>query len=68
MIWSILYCIVASLFFSFYYICHKRLRSKDYLYSDGDSVMFAVLLAIFWPATMWIGVPYILINIYKYIK
>ena len=68
MIWNILYCIAASLFFSFYYICHKRLRGKDRFYSDSDSVFFAVLLAIFWPATMWIGVPYILINIYKYIK
>lgn len=68
MIWIILYCIVASLFFSFYYICHKRLHSKDRLYGDSDSVLFAVLLAVFWPATMWIGVPYILINIYKYIK
>ncbi len=68
MIRVIFYGIVTSLFFSFYYICHKKVRSEDYLYSDVDSVMFAVTLAAFWPATMWIGVPYILVNIYKYIK
>lgn len=65
MIWFILYAIAVSLFFCFYYLCHKKLHEGEWLYYDSDSVGFALLMSIFWLATVWIGIPYILINLYK---
>lgn len=61
----ILYAMVAAAAFSFCYIGHKKINQRHRLYSDGDSVFFAVWMAIFWPATVWFFGPYLIINLYK---
>lgn len=49
----LIYAIIMTVAFSFCYIFHKRIRQNKRSYDDGDSVFFAVLMAIFWPFTVW---------------
>ncbi len=56
---------VAAAAFSFCYIGHKKINRQKYSYSDGDSVFFAVWMAILRPATVWFFGPYLIINLYK---
>ena len=66
MFWLLLYAIIMAAAFSFCYICHKRLHQNEHSYDDGDSLFFAVTLALFWPVTVWFFGPYLFINLYKY--
>ncbi len=65
MLCFILYAMITAAAFSFCYIGHKKIKRQKYLYSDNDSVLFAVWMAIFWPATVWFFGPYLIINLYK---
>lgn len=65
MAWFLLYGGLAAAAFSFCYIGHKKIKEGTWLYDDRDSILFAVLMGIFWPVTMWFFLSYLLINLYK---
>lgn len=65
MLLFILYAAMAAVAFSCCYIGHRKINNGKYLYLDGDSVGFSVLMAVFWPITMWFFGPYLFINLYK---
>lgn len=64
MIKLIIYAVIMMILFIFYYTAHKEIHLDEWNYEDSDSVLFAVLLSISWPLTIWMGVPYTLINLY----
>ena len=65
MVWFLLYGGLAAAAFSFCYIGHKKIKEGTWLYDDQDSILFAVLMGIFWPVTIWFFLPYLLITLYK---
>lgn len=57
------YFIVMAMVYSFSYIYHKSTHCKEQSWSEFDSNLFAIIVAVIWPITLWFIIPHAIINL-----